>query len=85
MHYYKGASLFETKNVGQGELLQWEAIKWAKNRGVKYYDLCVLDSDRLPHIAKFKMGFSMQLLSFEVFTKRSLSFRILNRIRKLFL
>lgn len=84
MHYWKGASKQGVKNEGQGELLQWEAIKWAKNSGAKYYDLCVVEPERLPHIAKFKMGFSKQLVPFIFFQKDHLLFKLLIKCKNCF-
>jgi hypothetical protein len=84
MHYWKGASVVNVPNVGQGELLQWEAIKWSKNKGAKYYDLCVIEPQRLPHIAKFKMGFSKTFVTFYCITKKTLLFRVINKIQNVF-
>ncbi len=82
MHYWKGASLPEAKNEGQGELLQWEAIKWSKSVGCSYYDLCVVEKDRLPHIYEFKTGISNNIVPFYSFTKKSLFYKIINRLQK---
>lgn len=82
MHYWQGASKRNVENLGQGELLQWEAIKWAKENGSQYYDLCVVEKDRLPNIAKFKLGFSKDIKPFYNISIRPLTFRILNRMNK---
>lgn len=82
-HYWQGASKLGIGNFGQGELLQWESIKWAKSKGSKFYDLCVIEEERLPNIAQFKMGFSKQLVPFYCITKKTLLFRVLNKIQKL--
>ena len=37
--YFYGASTNQERNRMPTYLLQWEAIRWAKNRGCKYYDL----------------------------------------------
>jgi Acetyltransferase (GNAT) domain len=84
MHYWQGASANNVPNLGQGELLQWEAIKWAKNTGVKIYDLCVIETERLPHIAKFKMGFTKELILFNCISKKSLHFRVINKLQNVF-
>lgn len=80
MHYYKGAGDFGIKNEGQGELLQWEAIKLSKSIGAKYYDLCNLDKDKLPAIYRFKTGISQQIIPYNKFTKNSIGYKILNKI-----
>ncbi len=71
------------KNVYQNELLWWETIKWAKQRGARYYDLCVVEPERLPNIAQFKLGFSKVIVPFYFIQKRSPSYRIIARCQKL--
>lgn len=68
MHYWKGASVGSAPNLGQGELLQWEAIKWAKNNGSAFYDLCVVDKEKLPNLYEFKTGFSKDITRFYSYT-----------------
>lgn len=84
MHYYKGASVFDVKNEGQGELLQWEAIKASKNIGTKYYDLCNLDNQKLPAIYRFKTGISQDIYPYLKYSNTSLGFKIINRFNKIF-
>jgi lipid II:glycine glycyltransferase (peptidoglycan interpeptide bridge formation enzyme) len=85
IHYWQGASTKETPNFGQGELLQWEAIKWAKKQEAKYYDLCVIEPERLPHIAQFKMGFLKELLPFYCISKKTFFFKGLNKLQNVFI
>ena len=82
MHYWQGASRRVAPNLGQNELLQWEAIKWAKHNGGKYYDLCVVEQERLPHIARFKLGFSKNIVPFYHISKKPLGFRVLSKLQK---
>jgi len=82
MHYYKGASLRGIKNYGHGELLQWEAIKLSKTLGVKFYDLCNLNKEKLPEIYRFKTGISNRIYIYQIFNKNSLGYKIINRINK---
>lgn len=84
MHYWLGASINGAPNFGQGELLQWESIRWAKMQGAKYYDLCVIQPECLPHIARFKMGFTKELIPFYCITKKSLYFRVINKLQNAF-
>lgn len=84
VHYWQGASRNEAPNLGQGELLQWEAIKWAKNKGAQYYDLCVIEPDRLPRIAQFKMGFTKELIPFYCISKRNFFFKVINKLQHVF-
>ena len=72
------------KNVYQNELLWWEAIKWAKETGSRYYDLCVVEQERLPSIARFKLGFSKRIVPFYCVSKRKIGYRIISRIQKCF-
>ena len=85
VHYWQGASKRDAPNLGQNELLQWEAIKWAKHNGSKYYDLCVVEKERLPNIAIFKLGFSKDIVPFYHISKKPLSFRILSKLQRCFL
>lgn len=82
MHYYKGASVFGVKNEGQGELLQWEAIKLSKSIGAKYYDLCNLNKERLPEIYRFKTGISSKIYQYPIYSKNSIGFKVVNRLIK---
>jgi hypothetical protein len=84
MHYWQGASMNEVPNFGQGELLQWEAIKWAKKQEAQYYDLCVIEPERLPHIAQFKMGFTKEIIPFYCISKKRFLFRIVNKTQNVF-
>jgi hypothetical protein len=83
IHYYKGASSEDKKNEGQSELLQWEAIKWAKERSAKYYDLCVVDKKKLPELYRFKAGFTKDTFSFPVLTISGMGYKIVNKIQKI--
>lgn len=85
MHYWQGASANDIPNLGQGEMLQWDAIKWAKKSGAKYYDLCVIEPERLPLIAQFKTGFTETLIPYYCFKNKAISFRLVNKIQKLFI
>jgi len=82
MHYYKGASKAGVKNEGQGELLQWEAIKLAKKSGVKYYDLCNLNKDKLPDIYRFKTGIANNIFYYPVYNQNRLGYKIANKLSK---
>jgi len=83
MHYYKGASVFGVKNEGQGELLQWEAIKISKSLGSKYYDLCNLNKDTLPDIYRFKTGISRDIYKYQMYAKNGFGYKVANRLNKL--
>lgn len=83
MHYYKGASDFQLKNVGQGELLQWEAIKLVKSIGVKQYDLCNLEKEKLPSIYRFKTGISNEIVKYPIYTKNAIGYKIVNRFTRI--
>jgi lipid II:glycine glycyltransferase (peptidoglycan interpeptide bridge formation enzyme) len=63
-YYWHGATATGAPNRGQGELLQWQAIRWAKQAGCSWYDLVVIERDRLPQIARFKLGFSQKSVPF---------------------
>jgi hypothetical protein len=78
--YWLGNTISETPNNGQGDLLQWEAIKRAKEAGCKYYDLCFIDEVKLPHIYRFKSGFSNQKEDVISYKRSSFLFKALNRM-----
>jgi hypothetical protein len=79
--YWLGLSDKESQNLGQGELMQWEAIRLSKNLGCRYYDLCYIEKERLPHIYEFKKGFSKCEVAVPFIFKRPLSYKILNKIK----
>jgi hypothetical protein len=80
--YWLGNNLVPTENFGQGELLQWEAINHLKAKGCKYYDLCVVDAVKLPHIYTFKKGFSNKATSLYYYKSSSFYYKLLNRLIK---
>lgn len=63
-YYWHGASATDAGNYGQGELIQWEVIKWARSAGCEFYDLVGVERERLPNIARFKLGFTKQVVPF---------------------
>lgn len=71
-------------NLYQNELLWWESIKWAKNTGSSYLDLCGLDEINLPHLARIKLSFSKEIVPFYMITKKKLVFKILNKVQNNF-
>jgi len=84
MHFFKGASLRNFQNEGQGELLQWEAIKISKNLGSHKYDLCNLNQRQLPELFQFKTGFSKNIFQYQKYTYNPICYKILNKISRLF-
>lgn len=80
MLYYKGASGFGVKNEGQGELLQWEAIKLSKSLDIKCYDLGNLQKELLPSIYRFKTGISTNIIQYPVYSKNSFGYKVVNKI-----
>jgi hypothetical protein len=81
-HYWIGAKAEGTENLGQGELLQWHAIQWAKAQGCLYYDLCGYEPERLPQIAEFKADFSRTVVPFYLLVKRRIGYRIAYRLTR---
>jgi len=71
-------------NMGQCELLYWEAIKTMKEIGCKYFDLCYIEKERLPHIYKFKSGFCKNEIDVPCVVKKSVTFKITNKLCKIF-
>lgn len=79
--YWIGAAVHDSKNLGQGDLLQWEAILHSKNIGCKYYDLCYIEKERLPNIYEFKKGFSNYEVKVPFIVKKRILFRIMNKLK----
>lgn len=60
--YHHGASSRKFNNITASELLQWQAIKDAKNRGLKYYNFWGIAPEKTKFhpwagLSKFKKGF----------------------------
>ncbi len=60
--YFYGASSNEQRNKMPTYLLQWEAIKWAKAQGYRFYDMWgapneFIESDPMWGVYEFKRGF----------------------------
>jgi len=79
-YYWHGATGDDVPNLGQGELIQWHVIQWAKEAGCHWYDLVGIERERLPHIARFKLGFSEHLAPFRSVNYVPLVYRVLRRI-----
>ncbi|HWE64434.1 MAG TPA: peptidoglycan bridge formation glycyltransferase FemA/FemB family protein, partial [Chloroflexota bacterium] len=67
--YLWGASSNEARHLMPNHLLQWEAIRWAKERGATRYDLFGIaenDSadDPLAGVTRFKAGFGGQVVRY---------------------
>lgn len=82
--YWLGATDFSSENLGQGELLQWEAIKYSKAQGCKYYDLCYIEKERLPKIYEFKSGFSKKEVKIPYIVVKPLPYKVYNRVTNYF-
>ena len=80
--YWLGSNAKKTPNLGQGELLQWEAIKNAKRMGCTIYDLCYIEKELLPTIYEFKKGFSKNEVPVVSLSIRPFTYRIINKIVK---
>jgi hypothetical protein len=81
--YWLGASVENSENMGQGDLLQWEAIKHSQENGCKYYDLCYIEKEKLPHIYEFKRGFAKTEVQIPYLNRKKLFFKVLNKLQKL--
>jgi len=78
--FYLFGFTFERKvNLGQGEILQWEAIQSAKAEGCTYYDLLHTDKDKLPGVYNFKRNFSKKHYRFLCFSEKSYFYRIVRK------
>lgn len=83
-YYWVGATADSVPNLGQGELIQWQVIQWAKEAGCQWYDLVGIERDRLPQIARFKLGFTNDMRKFHYVTIGTIPGRLIRRIENLF-
>jgi len=87
--YVHGASANEHRNVMAPYLLQWEAIKIARERGCGFYDFNGIDEAKWPGVTRFKRGFGGEEIKYPgtfdlVFDKKYyLLYKVLRKIRRL--
>lgn len=85
-YYWHGASYKEYWDLAPNNLMQWEFIKWANENGYTYYDLVRIEPDRLPGIAKFKMGWGGDTVEFYYIFKfkliKPLNLLLTNKLKK---
>jgi lipid II:glycine glycyltransferase (peptidoglycan interpeptide bridge formation enzyme) len=62
--YVHGASSNEGRHLMAPHLLQWQAIKNAKQSSYQYYDFYGVDRLKWPGVTKFKEGFAGQNLAY---------------------
>src|SRR5947209_10342897 len=67
--YLYGASSNEQRQLMPNHLLQWEAIRWAKQEGATRYDLWGISEtddgdDALAGVSRFKLGWGGELARF---------------------
>lgn len=82
-YYWISATRKDVPSLGQSELLQWQAIKWAKECGCSRYDLVGLDRELLPGIATFKLGFTRTTETFTHVVHTGLRGRAKSRVGRL--
>ncbi len=80
--YWLGATGQESAGFGQGEFLQWEAIRFSKKHGCRYYDLCYTDRERLPRNYEFKKGFSDKEVIVPYYNHKRLLYKVLSKFSK---
>jgi lipid II:glycine glycyltransferase (peptidoglycan interpeptide bridge formation enzyme) len=62
--YLHGGSSNQNRNVMAPFLLQWQAIKKAKEQGCVYYDFYGIDEKKWPGVTRFKKGFNGQNINY---------------------
>lgn len=82
--YWIGINNSGFENLGQSELLQWEAIKFLKEKKCTYYDLCYIEKERLPKIYEFKKGFSQTEVPITFFNSSGIGFKLYSKFLKWF-
>lgn len=87
--YIHGASSSICRNIMAPYLLQWEAIKIAKNKKCKYYDFNGIDEKKWAGVTRFKRGFGGKEIGYSgtydlVFDhKYYFIYKLLRKIRRL--
>lgn len=79
--YWLGATAKDSSGQGQGELLQWEAIRFSRKNGCRLYDLCYIDRERLPQIYGFKKGFSNREVTVSYLNRKRFLYKLLNKLK----
>jgi len=72
-YYWDGVSDQEYNKLCPNNVIQWAAIKWAKNNGYFFYDF---GGTNIPSIAHFKQGYggmTKEYVSFQIFKPSILS------------
>lgn len=69
--FMHGASSSEKRNLMPTHRLQWEVMRWAKQRGMTYYDMVgarepenLREDDTARGVYKFKVGFGGEIVNF---------------------
>lgn len=85
--YLLGATSEEGRKLRASFLLQWEAIKYAKNMGQTYYDLGGVDEETNPDVHRFKKrmgGFYHESASMMMAHPNWFKAKIINVVEKLY-
>jgi hypothetical protein len=67
-------------NLYQNELMIWSAIKWARDYGSRYLDLCTVDEEKHPNLARIKLSFSKDVRFYYFYSKQHIIFRFVHQI-----
>jgi hypothetical protein len=70
----------EAPKLGQGSLIIAESIKRSQAYGCRYFDFCFVEKERLSSIYQFKKGFSKLEEPIVYFTKKPMTYRIVNHL-----
>lgn len=87
--YVHGASSNEHRNVMAPYLLQWEAIKRAKEKNCSFYDFNGTDEKKWPGVTRFKKGFKGEEIIYPgafdfIFSKKYFLYIFLRKLRRIF-
>jgi hypothetical protein len=73
----------ESASLSPNDLLNWEIMKRASQKGYKYFDMPRFEPDRLPGIAEWKKAFGPQVVSCYYLSKVTLGYRLWRGIQLL--
>lgn len=74
VYFWHGASDKDSPSIAQNDLIHWRLIQWARQEGYRYYDFMVVQPDRLPGLAHFKMSFGGEIVPFHNMHKATLGY-----------
>ncbi|MDH4211909.1 MAG: GNAT family N-acetyltransferase [candidate division WOR-3 bacterium] len=61
VYYWGNASSYEHRNSRPNDLLVWEIMRWAKDKGYRYFDFLITPLHSLQGVTRFKLKFGAEI------------------------